>query len=116
MSYRVDGLEEVLTPDSFSTLNTKLLEDLNLKTGEIIAGNEKSGKIVNNFEGYIVTSLDSKKASEAQIGDSVTIRLSNSEEIQAKVAYMIEEEDTKLLVFKINEGLDNDTRHRRIEA
>ena len=49
MSYRVDGLEEVLTPDSFSTLNTKLLEDLNLKTGEIIAGNEKSGKIVNNF-------------------------------------------------------------------
>ena len=34
VSYRVDGLEEVLTPDSFSSLNTKLLEDLNLKTGE----------------------------------------------------------------------------------
>lgn len=114
VSYRVDGLEEVLTPDSFSSLNTKLLEDLNLKTGEIVAGNEKSGKIVNNFEGYIATSLDTKKAKEAQIGDSVTLRLSNSEEIQAKIAYMVEEEDEKLLVFKINAGLELLANYRKI--
>ncbi len=114
VSYRVDGLEEVLTPDSFSSLNTKLLEDLNLKTGEIVAGNEKSGKIVNNFEGYIATSLDTKKAKEAQIGDSVTLRLSNSEEIQAKIAYMVEEENEKLLVFKINAGLELLANYRKI--
>ena len=36
VSYRVDGLEEVLTPTSFSSLNTQFLEDLKLKTGEIV--------------------------------------------------------------------------------
>lgn len=66
VSYRVDGLEKVLTPDSFSTINTNFLEELKLKTGEIVATSSESGKIVNNFEGYIATSLKSRKAKEAR--------------------------------------------------
>lgn len=62
VSYRVDGLEQVLTPESFSTINTKFLEELKLKTGEIVASSSESGKIVNNFEGYIATSLKSRKS------------------------------------------------------
>ena len=114
VSYRVDGLEEVLTPDSFSTLSTKMLEDLKLKTGEIVASSGQNAKIVNNFEGYIVTSLDSPKASEAQIGDRVTLRLSNSEEIPAQISYITDEEDTKLIVFKINSGLELLANYRKI--
>lgn len=66
VSYRVDGLEETLTPDSFQSLNTQFLEDLKLKTGEIVASSSESGKIINNFEGYIVTSLKSEKAKKAR--------------------------------------------------
>lgn len=62
VSYRVDGLENILTPESFSTLNNKFLEDLNLKTGEIVATNSENGKIIDNFEAYIAINLDSRKS------------------------------------------------------
>ncbi len=114
VSYRVDGLEEVLTPESFASLNTKMLTDLKLKTGEIVASSGENGKVINNFEGYIVTSLNSKKANEAQIGDSVKLRLSNSEEITAEVVYLIQEEDTRLITFKITSGLELLANYRKI--
>lgn len=114
VSYRVDGLEEVLTPESFSSLNTKTLTDLKLKTGEIVASSGENGKVINNFEGYIVTSLNSKKASEAQIGDTVTLRLSNSEEIVAQVVYLVQEEESRLITFKITSGLELLASYRKI--
>lgn len=114
VSYRVDGLENVLTKDSFSTLNKKLLKDLNLKTGEIISSNSESGKIIDNFEAYIATSLSSEKVKEVQVGNSVKIRLSNAEEINAKIEYVIDESDSKLIVFKITNGLELLANYRKI--
>lgn len=114
VSYRVDGLENILTPDSFSTLNKKFLEDLKLKTGEIVATSEENGKIINNFEGYIATSLNSEQANKAKVGDSVTLRLSNSEEITATIEYIIEEEESRLVIFKITNGLELLSSYRKI--
>lgn len=114
VSYRIDGLESVLTPNCFSTLNSKMLKDLNLKTGEIVASSEESGKIVNNFEGYIATTLQSENAKKVQVGDNVTLCLSNSEEISAEVVYLIEEENTRLVVFKITSGLELLANYRKI--
>lgn len=114
VSYRVDGLESVLTPDSFSTLNKKFLEDLKLKTGEIVATSEECGKIIDNFEAYIATSLDSDEAKEANIGDSVKLRLSNSEEITAQIEYIVDEEDSRLIIFKITNGLDLLANYRKV--
>jgi len=84
VSYRVDGLESVLTPNSFNTLNTKFLEDLKLKTGEIVASSNESGKIINNFECYIAITLSSEQAMSKKIGDTIKLRLSNSKEISAR--------------------------------
>lgn len=114
VSYRVDGLEDVLTPESFSALNKKFLESFNLKTGEIIATSDESGKIINNFEAYIATSLESQQAKYAEVGDKVTLRLSNSEEIDAEIEYIIEEENSKLIIFKVEEGLDLLASYRKI--
>ena len=116
VSYRVDGLENILTPECFPSLNKKVLEDLNLKTGEIVSTSTESGKIVDNFEGYIATSLNSKKAKEVKVGDSVTIRLSNSQEIPATIEYIIEEDNSRLIIFKINKGLELDllSNYRKI--
>jgi len=114
VTYRVDGLESVLTPDSFSSLNTKLLQDLKLKTGEIISSSEESGKIVNNFEAYIATPINSEKAMKAQIGDKVTLRLSNSEEISAEIVYIVEEENERLITFKIDSGIEMLANYRKI--
>ena len=45
ISYRVDGLEEVLTPSNFASLSKTKLEELKLKTGQIVSTNEECGKV-----------------------------------------------------------------------
>lgn len=114
VSYRVDGLESVLTKESFSTLNRKFLEDLKLKTGEIVASSNENGKIIDNFEAYIAASLESQKSKEAKVGDNVSLRLSNSQVISAKIEYIVEEENSKLLIFKITNGLELLASYRKI--
>ena len=44
VSYRVDGLEDVLTPDDFSNLTEETLENLDLKTGKIVSTSQESRK------------------------------------------------------------------------
>jgi len=114
VSYRVDGLESVLTKESFFTLNKKFLEDLKLKTGEIVATSNENGKIIDNFEAYIAASLESQKSKEAKLGDSVSLRLSNSQVITAKIEYIVEEENSRLLIFKITNGLELLSGYRKI--
>lgn len=115
VSYKVDGLEETLTPDNFSTLSKEFLENLNLKTGQIIATSDEAGKIINNFEAYIATISKSEEAKNAKIGDSVDIRLPNNKEIEAEIAYVSQEnEEETLLVLKIDEQIEALTSYRKI--
>lgn len=116
VSYRVDGLENILTQESFNTLNTKFLEDLKLKTGEIVASNDESGKIINNFECYIAVSLESDEAMEKKVGDKVKIRLSNNKEIQANITYIVEEDNKRLIVFKIQDDVEELCNYRKISV
>ena len=37
VSYRIDGLENVLTPDSFSNITKERLEELKIKTGKLVS-------------------------------------------------------------------------------
>lgn len=67
VSYRVDGLEEELKPENFINFNEKLLESYNLKTGQMIPTSSEAGKVVNNFECYIVTFLNSEEAHNATV-------------------------------------------------
>ena len=115
VSYKVDGLEETLTPENFSTLSKEYLESLNLKTGKIIATSDESGKIINNFECYIATISDSEEAKNAKIGDDVKIRLSNNAEINAEIVYLSQEnENENLLVLEIDEQIEELTNYRKI--
>lgn len=66
VSYRVDGLEDVLTPENFSNLSKEYLESLNLNTGKIVASNDESGKVIDNFECYIATVSSSGEAKNAR--------------------------------------------------
>lgn len=114
LSYRVDGLEDVLTYDNFSNLNSQYLENLKLKTGQIVASSSESGKIINNFECYIATSLKSESAKNAKEGQTVTIRLSNAEEVNAKIEKIIQEDETRLIIFKISNEVENLANYRKI--
>ena len=115
VSYKVDGLEETLTKDNFSTLTKEYLEDLNLKTGKIIATSDECGKIINNFECYIATISSSQEAKNAKIGDDVKIRLSNNTEVDAEIAYISQEnEEENLIVLQIDEQIEELTNYRKI--
>ena len=117
VSYRVDGLEETLTPNNLGALSKKMLEDLNLKTGQIVSTNEESGKIIDNFYCYIATILDDNTIQEEQVevGDTVKIRLSNSKEIDAEIIYISKESNKEdLVVFKVEKYVEELINYRKI--
>ena len=115
VSYKVDGLEEVLTPENFSALSKEYLESLNLKTGKIVATNEECGKIIDNFSCYIVTITSSEEAKQAQVGKKVSLRLSNNEEISAEITNIAKENDEEtLLIMKIEKQIEELINYRKI--
>lgn len=115
VSYRIDGLEEILKVDNFEFLSTELLEGLDLKIGAIIPLSNEKGKIVDNFNCYIATYLDTEKSLEAKIGDTVKLRLITSEEISAKIEYIKEiENDSRIIVFKITNGVESLIEYRKV--
>ena len=115
VSYRIDGLEDKLKIDDFSYLNKNFLESLNLKTGSEIAENDEKGKIINNFECYIAVILNSNEAKNARLGDKVKLILSNLEEISATISYInVEEDDTRTIIFKITNNIEELIKYRKI--
>lgn len=115
VSYKVDGLEEVLTPDNFSSLSKEYLESLDLKTGKIVATSGESGKVINNFSCYIATISSSEEAKNAEIGQDVKIRLSSNTEIPAEITNLINEEDGDvLIILKIEKEIEELINYRKI--
>ena len=53
VSYRVDGLEDTLGAIELTSLSESYLQNLNLKTGKMIAVSDESGKVMDNFSCYL---------------------------------------------------------------
>ncbi len=118
VSYRIDGLEEVLSAKTqdFSYLSIETLENLNLKTGQIIATSEEAGKIINNFKCYIAIPLSSENAKEATVGDNVMLRLASSKEVEATIEYIATEGESQLIVFSVEEQVEELINYRKISV
>ena len=114
VSYKVDGYEEILTPDNFSNLTKETLKDIDISTGQVVADSEESGKIINNFECYVACILDSEQAKNAKIGDIVTLRLPNDAEVSASIEYISNEDDDVILVFEITQQVQELVSYRKI--
>lgn len=115
ISYRVDNLEEILTPDNFNDLNKEKFDNLELKTGQIVTTSNQMGKVINNYECYIATITNSKDAMETKVGRKVTLRLSTQDEIKATVQYLSNQNDgSMLIVFKISDCVEKLIDYRKI--
>ncbi|MBR3163614.1 MAG: hypothetical protein IKF17_05925 [Clostridia bacterium] len=115
VSYRVDGLEETLGNVEFSSLSKDYLENLNLKSGKMVAVSNESGKVIDNFSCYIVTILNSEKAKEAKVGDKIKVTLSGDKELNAEIAYIKQEEnDNRLVVIETSELTEELVNYRKI--
>ena len=114
ISYRVDGCEDILGVSDFSYLSTELLNNLNLNLGTVIPQNSECGKVLNNFMCYIACPVSSEKAMEAKVGDKVVLKLSNSTEINATIDYIVEETNSRVIVFKIKDNVEDLIEFRKI--
>lgn len=114
VSYRVDGLEETLTPNNFEALSKEYLESLNLKTGKIVATNEECGKVIDNFSCYIATITSSDEAKNAKVEDNVKVRLSNNMEVPAEIVHIIKEDGDIVIILKLTEQIEELINYRKI--
>ena len=103
VSYKVDGLEDVLTTKDFNNITAEALNNLNLKVGQTIQESEESGKIINNFKFYIAVILDKQKVPDLEIGKEVKIRLSTQEELPCEIAYVKDDgNNLTVVIFETN--------------
>lgn len=116
ISYRVDGYEEILTTDDFGKYTKEFLQDLNLKTGQIIPTSNESGKIIDNYHCYIVCVLNSNYAQEAEVGDKVKLRLPSGNEVEASIEYKTIEDDDCIITFKIDKCVEELISYRKISC
>lgn len=114
VSYRVDGYEDIFTPDDFSKYTKEFLEDLKIKTGQIIPSSNESGKIIDNYCCYIVSVLSSDYAKNAEVGDEVSLKLPSGAEVEAVVEYKTTEEDDQIITFKIEKNVEELISYRKI--
>lgn len=115
LSYKIDGLENVLTVGDFSYLNQDFLKSLNIKTSQIVASSNNSVKIIDNYKCYIVCVTKSNEAIQSNEGDNLNIRLPDSTEVPAKITYkQVQGNGEVLLVFEIDQCVENLISHRKI--
>lgn len=115
VSYRVDGLESVLTTEDFIKFNKSFLQDLKLKTGQTVASNEEVGKIINNYQCYIVFNSNTNEAKNSKVGDTIKIRVQNSDTLKASVENIIDEDDeSKTITVKITNDVEKLIAYRKI--
>lgn len=114
VSYRVDGYEEMLKTDDFGKITKEFLESLNLKTGQIIAASDESGKVIDNYKCYIAAILNSTYAKDAKVGDEVKLRLPSGNEVLAEIEYINEQDNQYVLIFKIEKCVEELIDYRKI--
>ena len=115
VSYKVDGLEETLTPSNFSTLSKDFLNKLNLKTGQIVATSDECGKIIDNSYCYIATISNTEEGRNAKVDDTVRVRFSDNKTIKAKIVYVSKENDNEnLIILSLDREIEKLTNYRKI--
>ena len=114
VSYRVDGIEETLSPNKFNEITEQYLNNLDLQTGKIVSTSNECGKVIDNFKCYIAISMNSKSAMSAKVGNFVQLRISNNEEYDAKIIQINEESGKRTIIFEINKMTEELISHRKV--
>ncbi|MBR4110403.1 MAG: hypothetical protein IKK43_01765 [Clostridia bacterium] len=117
ISYRVDNYENILTPNSFSSLSIEELEKIKINIGQVIPINTAKVKIVNNFECFVAVPMDAEKTENLNLNSVVKLRFNNMAEdyVKSTVEYISDEENNKkLVIFKVPTNTEALTKYRKI--
>lgn len=116
VSYRIDNLETILTTSDFNYLNKKFLNDLNLKSGELIESSNEKGKVITQFYCYLAIEMNSDSAMNAKVGDKVKIRYDVDNSITSEIVHINEEEKSRVIIFKIKDLPEKMINYRKISV
>lgn len=97
-------------------MNAQFLKSLKTKSGAMISTSEEKGKVVDNFECYIACIMDTEKASVAKVGDKVKLRLPSANEVEATIEHITEEEDSRVIVFRITDDVEELVEYREVSV
>ena len=115
VSYRIDGLENVLVPTDFEKINKEFLESLNIKTDQTIATNDNTAKIINNYKCYIVFNSNSEEAKNTELKDTIKIKIQTEKEIKATVVnIIIEEDNSRTITLEIKNEVEGLIDYRKV--
>ena len=115
VSYRIDGVEEEFSVEDLQSITKEKMDNISLKTGQIVATSNEKGKIINNFYSYIASILTSENAKNSKVGDTVTLRLVTSKDVRAEIVRKKSLDDGQVLVvFKITKGVEELINYRKI--
>lgn len=114
VSYKVDGLEENLNVNSIDNITEEYLNKLNLKAGQIVPSSTEYGKVVNNYYCYIATVFKKEDTEQLEEGKNIKVRLTNGDEITAKVFKIKEENNKNIVILKITKDVEELIEYRKI--
>lgn len=107
-----DGFEELLNYKTLHEINSdqlKMLKNakLNLPSKDL-EENAPVIRIVENYKWSIIVELDAKQADTIEKGKIVRIRITDkNKELRATVRNIIEEDNKKIVIFDLNEFMDD---------
>ena len=114
ISYRIDDLENVLKTTNLESITKEMLNKLDLKPGKVISTSNQRVKLVNNFYCLIATQSSSNEAKNAKVGDKVNIKLSTGDEVKATIEHINDEENSRILIFRIIQNVEQLVSFRKI--
>ncbi|MBQ9267149.1 MAG: hypothetical protein IJ217_02560 [Clostridia bacterium] len=116
VSYRVDGYENILTPNSLSSISIKELEKIKINVGQIIPIDTSKVKIIDNFSCFIAIPMSSEESKDTKLNDKIKLRFDNTgdELIQGTVEYISEEDSQRLIVVEITSNIEELSKYRKI--
>ncbi|MBO5141706.1 MAG: hypothetical protein J6C46_01680 [Clostridia bacterium] len=116
ISYRIDGYENILTPNSFSKLTVQDLEKIKIGVNQVVPIDEQKVKMINNFYSYLAIVTDSEESKNLKLNDSVKISFNGdfNNYDKATVEYISDEEDERLIILKTTNNIEMLTQYRKL--
>ncbi|PAB58848.1 hypothetical protein CCE28_13220 [Anaeromicrobium sediminis] len=120
ISYYIDGLEDIFTLNNMATIDLEKVKEANydvtnLRESKNAIINQPLYKVVNNTTWYLVAEVDNNKIDKYKEGRRIKIKISDSQ-VEGKIYRIIKNEDKFIVIFKINQYMENFHKIRQTKA
>ncbi|QXM05842.1 HlyD family efflux transporter periplasmic adaptor subunit [Crassaminicella indica] len=118
ISYHIDGYEDLLTPKNMATIELESLKNMKSQITDLRAEkaikNQPLFKIVDNNRWYMIAWLDREKSEKYKVGRRVIFKFPQRE-VKGKVYQIIENVKNNMVIFQIDQYVENFYSMRNID-